>query len=447
MSITPKQKEFLKAFEHGLCKGKNIFILAGGAGSGKSFVCLLLLHKLALAHPGVRFGIFRKSVATLKKTTIPSFCKMLSDTKTAESLSIKDSRALYTNGSEIIFSWADLSKDPDCNNIKGLELSGALFEEVNQIERKFFYTALSRVGRWHAPFAPFLLANCNPNVSWVKTDFYDPYIAEELPQNVYFQESLPIDNPNLTEEYLQTLQSLPESERQRFLLNIWDYDSNPARLIPLDAYEKCLVKEVCAPSNDDIILAIDPADEGKDSTVLCFMQGNCVVRWEEYPSLNEIKTAHLARLRMEEMRIKPQNVVIDSVGIGAGCLNTLLEAGMPVNKFVGGQSAEGSLDFYSFKNLRAEAAWLLREAFLNDDIRLVNNERLKSELSAISYSVDDDKFIRLQGKKDIKKILSHSPDCFDALMMANYLRKTNETRFARILTSRPKRLSNIVKNF
>lgn len=446
MSITPKQKEFLEAFSRGIQLGKNIFILAGGAGSGKSFICLLLLHRLALSHPGVRFGVFRKSVTTLQKTTIPSFIKLLSDTKTSKSLTIKGTRALYKNGSEIIFSWADISKDPDCNNIKGLELSGALFEEVNQVERKFFYTALSRVGRWEAPFAPFLLANCNPNVSWVKTDFYDPYTAGTLPDNVYLQESLPIDNPNLSAEYLKTLESLPDNERQRFLLNIWDYDANPARLISLDTYQKCVINDL--PSlKDEVYLAIDPADEGKDSTVFCFMQGNCVIRWEEYPLLNEIKTAHLAKLRAQEFAIKAHNIIIDSVGVGAGCLNTLREEGLGVNKFVGGESASSALDFYNFKNLRAEAAWMLRDTFMRQDIRLLANERLKSEISAISYSIDNDKSIRLQSKKDIKKILSHSPDCFDALMMVNYLRIINASDAPRIMTAKPNRLSNMVKDY
>ena len=267
MSLTPKQREFFNAFFPALERGKNIFLLAGGAGSGKSFTCLLLLHKMALDFPGSRFGVFRKSVTTLKTTTIPSFRKVLSATKTSKSLSLKGEHALYRCGSEIIFSWADISKDPDCNNIKGLELSAALFEEVNQIDRKFFYTALSRVGRWKSQFPPFLLANCNPNMSWVKSEFYDKYISGSLPENVYLQESIPKDNPHLSNEYIQTLEALPESERQRFLLNIWDYDANPSQLIPREAYARCVKSELTIDAGADAVLGIDPADEGKDSTL------------------------------------------------------------------------------------------------------------------------------------------------------------------------------------
>ena len=447
MSLTPKQREFFNTFFPALERGKNIFLLAGGAGSGKSFTCLLLLHKMALDFPGSRFGVFRKSVTTLKTTTIPSFRKVLSATKTSKSLSLKGEHALYRCGSEIVFSWADTSKDPDCNNIKGLELSAALFEEVNQIDRKFFYTAFSRVGRWKSQFPPFLLANCNPNMSWVKSEFYDKYISGSLPENVYLQESIPKDNPHLSNEYIQTLEALPESERQRFLLNIWDYDANPSQLIPREAYARCVKSELTIDAGADAVLGIDPADEGKDSTVLCIMQGECVISIEVFPSLNEVKAAHLAKLRMEEHSIPPTNVIIDSVGIGAGCLNTLREEGLAVNSFVGGEAPGRVLDFYSFKNLRAEAGWLLRESFCKGNISLLQNIRLENEINSITYSIDDDKTLRLSPKKDIKKRLGHSPDIFDALMMANYLRVTNMAKPLNILTSKPNRLSKSLQYF
>ncbi len=447
MALTKKQKEFLKAFSESVFQGKNIFILAGGAGSGKSFICLLLLHKLALEYPNSRFGVFRKSLSTLKKTTIPSFFKVLEETNTFNSVKIADLRVEYENRSQIIFNWADLSKDPDCNNIKGLELSGALFEEVNQIEKPFFYTALSRAGRWDNGFPPFIIANCNPNVSWVKSEFYDPYVSGKLPHNIYLQESLPSDNSNLSAEYLQTLKSLPEQEKQRFYHNRWDYDDNPARLIPAEAFSSCVFTEISPAVDEPIFLGVDPADEGKDSTVLCFMQGNCVIRWEEFKKFNEIKTAHLVKLRAQELSIDPKNIIIDSVGIGAGCLNTLREAGFHVNKFVGGESAKGSLDFYTFKNLRAEAAWMLRESFMRSEIRLAPQVRLQNEVASITYTIDDDKSLRLQAKKEIKKALSHSPDFFDALMMANYLRIINSSGFKKVITSKINRLSPIVINY
>lgn len=247
--LTEVQKEFINAFKKEVVF-REIFLLAGGAGSGKSFVCLLLLHMLSLEFSKARFGVFRKSRSVLKHNTIPSFMKVLQETGTEKSVEFSDFKAKYKNGSEILFLWCDPSKDPDNNNIKGLELTGALFEELNQIEKESFHTVRSRVGRWNAltssitgeskDFPPFVLANCNPNNTWVKHDFYDPYVDGKLADDVYFHQSETCDNPHLGASYLSTLNSLPDEQKQRYLNNSWHYNANPGALISLEDYLACL---------------------------------------------------------------------------------------------------------------------------------------------------------------------------------------------------------------
>lgn len=245
MALTRSQLDFIAQFKSQVAR-KDIFMLAGGAGSGKSFVSLLLLHRLALEFAGARFGVFRKSRTTLKTNTIPSFMRVLSETDTHNSLVISDFSAKYKNGSEILFLWLDPAKDPDNNNVKGLELSAALFEEVNQLDKESFHTVRSRVGRWNnlksvitnecKHFYPFILANCNPNNTWVKHDFYDPFIEGKLPDNVVFHESSSSDNKHLDPSYLEVLASLPDEQKERYLNNNWHYNDNPNALISLEDF-------------------------------------------------------------------------------------------------------------------------------------------------------------------------------------------------------------------
>lgn len=147
MRLTYKQKAFLKDFFRFWGK-KDIFILAGGAGSGKSFISLLLMHFLALTYPNLRIGIFRKTSVNLKNNTIPSYMRVLEVTGTKDNVKMASMTAVYKNGSKLLFLGADTEKDPDCNNLKGLELSCALFEEMNQLDKKIFDVVRSRVGRW-----------------------------------------------------------------------------------------------------------------------------------------------------------------------------------------------------------------------------------------------------------------------------------------------------------
>ena len=147
MKINNKQKAFLKDFFNLIGK-KDIFILAGGAGSGKSFISLLLVHFLAISHPNLRVGVFRKTSINLKNSTIPSYKRILELTGTTRLVKMVSMTANYKNGSKILFLGADTEKDPDCDNLKGLELSCALFEEVNQLDERVFDVVRSRVGRW-----------------------------------------------------------------------------------------------------------------------------------------------------------------------------------------------------------------------------------------------------------------------------------------------------------
>lgn len=202
----------------------------------------------------------------------------------------------------------------------------------------------------------------------------------------------------------------------------------------------------------EIILAIDPADEGKDLSVLCFGQivGGVfdIFKWEASDSMNEIQAAHKALFYVNEMGISPKNIAVDAVGVGAGCLNTLVSQGVMAYRFMGSSSPSSALPFYQFKNKRTEAAWLLRESFKNRSIKVSStNERLKNEVLAMSYFIDNDKAIALLPKSEIKRQLGHSPDYFDALCMANYLYTLNASRPIRALTSRVDRVSPIVKGY
>lgn len=269
-------------------------------------------------------------------------------------------------------------------------------------------------------FYPFVIGNCNPNNTWVKSEFYDHYIEKNLPKNVYFQESNPADNPTLSESYLDILNSLPKEEKERYLFGSWDYLSQNCMLIPSDALRACLI-EPTTPADGQTYLAIDPADDGRDSTVFCYMRGQIVYEFEVFAQLNEIKTAKLAQERAIELAIKPYNIIVDAVGIGAGCYNTLIEAGLRPIRFIGGESAVQK-GFLEFKNKRTESAWLLRQAILDKKIKIVKNQRLQNEIANINYFVDNDRTITLEKKLAIRSRLGHSPDCFDALCMLNYLK-------------------------
>ena len=172
-TLKPKQQAFLKIFR----SLKYTYLCAAGtAGSGKSFLTIGILHFLCLLIPNLRFAIVRKSESNLKRTSIPTYRKVKRITKTQGSSVIIDMTARYQNGSEIMFIWADITKDPDLDNVKGLELTGALIEEANQISVRYLNLLKIRIGRWNNELCPkFILINLNPSIGWCKDMFYEPW--------------------------------------------------------------------------------------------------------------------------------------------------------------------------------------------------------------------------------------------------------------------------------
>ena len=73
---------------------------------------------------------------------------------------------------------------PDYDKIKGLELTAAGIDEVNELEQNGYLIISSRVGRENHHGEPqFVLATCNPADNWVK-DVYTPWVKGTLPDDI-----------------------------------------------------------------------------------------------------------------------------------------------------------------------------------------------------------------------------------------------------------------------
>ena len=412
MKISQKQNELIQAARSGLY---DEIALGGGTGSAKTIGILHMIDVLCSTVEGARVAIFRKSEKNLKQNTIPSYKKMLAFKK--KTIPITDFVAKYQNGSEILFNWADITKDPDCDNVKGGEYTWAFFNEANQIDEQYINIARTRVGRWNefAGFRikPIIFTDFNPTNNWVKTRYYDKYVNNSLPSNVFFQLSLPSDNPFLTKEYLQSLEGLPEAEYNRYVKGNWDYSDDPNQLIKWEWIRDNLSQ----PSEEADGLGIDVAREGNDKTVFSFRKGNEQTKIEEYSQQDTITTAKIAIVRMKEKNIGAASVSVDVVGLGAGVVDFMQSQAYEVNAYNSGESPESDLTHFIFKNKRAESYWLMREGLEKGERKILNDPALHKELMNTRYFVKD-KVLQIESKMEIKKRLGKSPDRADATVIS-----------------------------
>lgn len=216
----PKQEEFLEA----VFSNNYNFIMYGGAiRGGKTFAGLSALLLLSKKYPKSKWCIVRDSLQTLKRTTIPSFQKIC-PASFLKSYNQDTQTVTFTNGSQILFLGEQFADDKELNRFKGLEVNGFLLEEINELQKATFYKCFERAGSHiidNQP-KPIILATCNPSNNWVKELIYDKWKINELPTNWLYIPSKITDNPYVSQDYLESLKSMPRYEYQVFVEGDWD---------------------------------------------------------------------------------------------------------------------------------------------------------------------------------------------------------------------------------
>lgn len=217
IKFSPKQNEAMDA----IASEKYSFILFGGAmGGGKTFWGLSAFLIMCELFPKSRWCVIREDLEKIRITTIPSFKKLNPSGK------LRENPYEYThpNGSVILFKGENYDNDKELNWMRGLEVNGFLFEEINECKQDSLDIAFGRAGRWECnprP-APIIIATCNPSNNWVKELIFDRYVNGTLPQSWLYIQSKVTDNPHLTPEYLENLKNMPKYRYMVFVEGNWD---------------------------------------------------------------------------------------------------------------------------------------------------------------------------------------------------------------------------------
>lgn len=173
------------------------------------------------------------------------------------------------------------------------------------------------------------------------------------------------------------------------------------------------------------VLGVDPARFGDNFTTFIVRQGKKVLHHEEHSKEDTQETAGRVLAMMRSWGIKPSNVFIDVVGIGAGVVDTLHhkegislngrvhKSGLGVKGINVGRKAKNEEEFY---NVRAEAYWGVRKwiksASLPEDDKFMQLANLKYKYKSTRKGQ-----LYIESKEDMKKRGLVSPDTADALML------------------------------
>jgi len=173
-----------------------------------------------------------------------------------------------------------------------------------------------------------------------------------------------------------------------------------------EAMNRDKYKDLSAP----IILGVDPARFGADSTVIAVRQGRDIIAIKRYKGDDTMETVGRIIECMEEY--KPVLVNIDEGGLGAGVVDRLKEQRYKVK---GVNFANKSKNMMMYGNKRAEMWGDMREWLRSASIP--KDRTLKTDLISPLMKPDSKGAIYLEGKKEMKARGLASPDAADAIAL------------------------------
>lgn len=170
-----------------------------------------------------------------------------------------------------------------------------------------------------------------------------------------------------------------------------------------------------------IVFGCDIARSGEDRTVIAIRQGNNItdlIRWSKMDTMETV-----GRIVALANHYRPDRIVVDVIGVGAGVYDRLKEQRLPVVAFNASEHSDrkdrsGEL---GFTNKRSAAWWNMRELLdpANDErVGLPPDDLLTGDLTAPHWRVMSGGKIQIESKDDIKKRLGRSTDDGDAVVMA-----------------------------
>jgi phage terminase large subunit len=433
-----------------LFKPKRMKIFFGGRGGAKSWGFAQALAIIAAQEPK-RVLCARE----FQNSIDDSVLTLLSDRMTAcglDSFYDVQATAIYgQNGSE--FSFKGLARN--IMSIKSVEGTDIVWiEEANTITQKTLDVLIPTIRKPGSEI--WMSLNPHDETDPCYKNYISPHIKEILKNGYYEDDYIYVcmvnheDNPWFPEELRIEMEKC-KAENYKKYLHVWrgecnaDYEDS---IIEPEWVEAAIDahKKLGFEGRGERVVGFDPADSGKDSKALAFRHGavvHDVLQWDT----GDLETA-IGKAFDYAFENRADDLVYDSIGVGAGVKVGLEERVGSRNLAVSGFGAADGVDFPkkkykgdrlnkdTFRNKRAQYWWLLRDRFEKTYRAVEKGEYIDpEELISLSSDIEDlgqlkselvrqqrkrtsgSRLIQLVSKEDMRKDGIPSPNMADALIM------------------------------
>jgi len=434
LTLKPKQQKVLDAVND---PAIHTIVLIGSVGTGKTDIAAHIGISIAYNFPRTYFTVFRQNISTAKRSVIPSYLNMLDMMNFVEKEDYKYNRQDFEikflhNRSIIGFVEADATKDRQGRKIKGINATANHIDEGDEIAQALFNMAQARKGRRNQEGQPSIsIITMNPNDTYMRELFYDPYKAGTLPPGVLVLE-FTIEDSWQSEADIKNMLTNPRPWVERYILNNWNFQDDDASLFKYKYFSAAI--QSMWDINAKRTAGFDVARSGTDRSVIALWAGNTlvdiiVIKDKTQKVTTDEQAMTLIRF-MTENSVLAENMAVDAVGIGVGVVDHAKSKGIEVKEFISGakpvteKNPDGTDKPSRYDNLRSQVIWEFAQGLEKGTYKIFEGcpfrNELISEAMAHLHEISD-KRLSVESKEKVKERTgSLSPDIFDAVVMGLY---------------------------
>jgi len=165
------------------------------------------------------------------------------------------------------------------------------------------------------------------------------------------------------------------------------------------------------------VWGVDIARFGGDRSALAKRKGNVLIEpIKTWQGKDLMETVGIILTEYESVPYfeRPSELLVDSIGLGSGVVDRLVELGLPAR---GINVSESPALREKYMKLRDELWFRAREWLEARDCKLAKDEKLIHELASVRYTITSNGKFKAEGKDQMKKRGLKSPDLADAFVL------------------------------
>ena len=330
-----------------------------------------------------------------------------------ELLTVKSDRVVFNAAPDEMFISARTSRAETPEALQGIHSEHVMLvaDEASGVPEQVFEAAAGSMSGHSA--VTLLLGNPTRSSGY----FYDTHnrLADEWTR---FTVSC-VDSPRVSDEYVAEMASRYGEDSNAFRIRVLGEfpRADDDTIIPMELLESARSRDIEGSDTAAVVWGLDVARFGSDCSALCKRKGNDVpepVRVWRNLDLMQLTGAVVAEYEATDLRERPDEILVDSIGLGAGVSDRLRELNLPARDV---NVSESPSFGGTYKNLRAELWGKAKSWLEHRNCKLPNDERLINELATVRYKFTSNGKMQVESKDEIRKRGLKSPDLADSFVL------------------------------